>query len=127
MTEIHTLGPWLERFLTEHIVTERNLASNTQKSYRDTFKLLLPFISSKVKKPVDRLVIRDLASEWVLQFLGHLEDDRGCSAPNPQPAPDGNPRVRPGSWPAANRPMWDGAARSAPFSRRRRSRSRLRG
>ena len=80
MTEIHTLGPWLERFLTEHIVTERNLASNTQKSYRDTFKLLLPFISSKVKKPVDRLVIRDLASEWVLQFLGHLENDRGCSA-----------------------------------------------
>ena len=55
MSEIRTLGPWLERFLTEHIVTERNLARNTQKSYRDTFALLLPFLSSKLRKSVDRL------------------------------------------------------------------------
>ena len=79
MTDIHTLGPWLERFLIEHIVTERNLATNTQKSYRDAFKLLLPFVSSKAKKPVDRLAVRDLTAERVLQFLAHIEDDRGCS------------------------------------------------
>ena len=35
MSDIHTLGPWLRRFLSEHIVTERNLARNTQQSYRD--------------------------------------------------------------------------------------------
>ena len=79
MTDIHTLGPWLERFLIEHIVTERNLATNTQKSYRDAFKLLLPFVSSKAKKPVDRLAVRDLTTERVLRFLAHIEDDRGCS------------------------------------------------
>ena len=79
MTDIHTLGPWLERFLIEHIVTERNLATNTQKSYRDAFKLLLPFVSSKAKKPVDRLAVRDLTAERVLRFLAHIEDDRGCS------------------------------------------------
>ena len=53
MSDTHTLGPWLERFLTEYIVTERNLARNTQKTYRDTFSLLLPFVSRKVRKPVD--------------------------------------------------------------------------
>ena len=37
MSDPRTLGPWLRRFLTEYIVTERNLARNTQKSYRDTF------------------------------------------------------------------------------------------
>ena len=80
MRDLNTLGPWLERFLLEHIVTERNLARNTQKSYRDTFALLVPFLGGKAGKPADRLAVRDLTSDRVLQFLAHLEEDRGCSA-----------------------------------------------
>ncbi len=80
MSDLVTLGPWLRRFLSEYIVTERNLAPNTRKSYRDTFSLLLPFVSRKLRKPVDRLAVRDLTSAHVLQFLTHLEEDRGCSA-----------------------------------------------
>jgi integrase/recombinase XerD len=79
MADSATLGPWLRRFLCEHVVTERNLARNTGKSYRDTFSLLLPFISGKVRKPVDRLAVWDLTSEHVLRFLAHLETERGCS------------------------------------------------
>ena len=52
MGELVTLGPWLRRFLVEYIVTERNLARNTRASYRDTFSLLLPFVSRKLRKPV---------------------------------------------------------------------------
>ena len=37
------LGPWVRRFLLEHLVAERNLSPNTQASYRDTLALLLPF------------------------------------------------------------------------------------
>ena len=51
MSDPRTLGPWLRRFLTEYIVTERNLARNTQKSYRDTFALLLPFVGARARKP----------------------------------------------------------------------------
>ena len=79
MGELVTLGPWLRRFLVEYIVTERNLARNTRASYRDTFSLLLPFVSRKLRKPVDRLAVRDLTSQLVLQFLAHLEEERGCS------------------------------------------------
>jgi uncharacterized protein (DUF736 family) len=79
MPELVTLGPWLRRFLVEHIVTERNLARNTRTSYRDTFSLLLPFVSRRLRKPVDRLAVRDLTSGLVLQFLAHLEEDRDCS------------------------------------------------
>lgn len=75
-----TLGSWLRRFLSEYIVTERNLARNTQKSYRDTFNLLLPFVSRKLRKPVDRVAVRDLTSAIVLQFLAHIEVARSCSA-----------------------------------------------
>src|SRR5260370_4139566 len=80
MPDLVPLGPWLRRFLCEHIVTERNLARNTRSSYRDTFSLLLPFVSRKLRKPVDRLAVRDLTSRHVLQFLTHIEEDRGCSA-----------------------------------------------
>lgn len=79
MPDLQTLGPWLRRFLCEHIVTERNLARNTQKSYRDTFNLLLPFVSRKLRKSVDRLAVCDLSSKHVLEFLAHLEDKRECS------------------------------------------------
>ena len=79
MTDTRTLGPWLRRFLAEHLVSERNLARNTQRSYRDTLVLLLPFVGRALRKPVDRLAVLDLTSERVLQFLAHLEDARGCS------------------------------------------------
>ena len=80
MSEPTTLGPWLRRFLAEHIVTERNLARNTQRSYRDTFVLLLPFVSTRTRKPVDRLAVYDLTARSVLAFLAHLEDERRCCA-----------------------------------------------
>jgi len=79
MPERESLGPWLRRFLVEYIVTERNLARNTRTSYRDTFSLLLPFVSRKLRRPADRLAVRDLTSGLVLKFLAHLAEDRGCS------------------------------------------------
>lgn len=79
MGDPRTLGPWLRRFLADYIVTERCLARNTQKSYRDTFTLLLPFISAKLRKPADRLDVEDIHPSRVLHFLAHLEEDRGCS------------------------------------------------
>src|SRR6516162_1088564 len=79
MSDPIALGPWLRRFLCEYIVTERNLSQNTRKSYRDTFSLLLPFISGKLRKPIDRLAVGDLTSRHVLEFLAHLEEERGCS------------------------------------------------
>ena len=79
MPDTGSLGPWLRRFLEEHLPTERNLARNTQLSYRDTFCLLLPFVATQVRRAVDQLQVRDLGSDRVLAFLAHLEADRGCS------------------------------------------------
>ena len=79
MPDVQTLGPWLRRFFEEYLVSERNLARNTQLSYRDTFKLLLAFAADRLRKPAERLVVRDLSPELALAFLAHLEDRRGCS------------------------------------------------
>src|SRR5689334_4643737 len=74
-----TLGPWLRRFLLEHLVHERNLARNTQRSYRDTLALLVPFVGSEAHLIVDRLTILDVTAERVRHFLRHIEEARGCS------------------------------------------------
>src|SRR4051812_18513863 len=80
MTDLNLLGGWVRRFLLEHLVSERNLARNTQRSYRDTLRLLLPFLARSVRKNVDRLTVLDLSAERVRQFLSELEEQRGCGA-----------------------------------------------
>jgi site-specific recombinase XerD len=73
------LAPWIKRFLLEHLVGERNLALNTQHSYRDTLRLLLPNAARAAGKAIDRLCIADLSADLVRSFLAELEAERGCS------------------------------------------------
>ena len=79
MTDINRIGTWIRRFLVEHLTGERNLAKNTQASYRDTLSLLLPFAAKKMGKPVDRLSVEDVSVEVVRLLLQHIEQVRGCS------------------------------------------------
>ena len=72
------LGPWIRRFLLEHLVSERNLSRNTQHSYRDTLALLIPFASAKLHKPIEQLSVTDLGPDNVRSFLADLEQTRGC-------------------------------------------------
>lgn len=78
MTDRNLMGPWVRRFLLEHLVAERNLSPNTQTSYRDTLTLLLPFASARGGHPIDRMTVEDLSPAIVRQFLDHLERDRHC-------------------------------------------------
>lgn len=73
------LGSWVRRFLLEHLIAERNLAQNTQRSYRDALSLLLPFVCARSRKPIDRLRVLDLSSDALKRFLDHLELQRSCS------------------------------------------------
>lgn len=78
MRNLTLIGPWVRRFLLEHVVTERNLARNTQASYRDTLVLLLPYMSKLQKKAIDRLSVDDLSPSVVRSFLEYVEKERGC-------------------------------------------------
>jgi site-specific recombinase XerD len=78
MSDHTLLGPWIRRFLLEHVVAERNLARNTQHSYRDGLGLLIPFAAKQQKKSVDRLALVDLSTDVVRRFLADLESSRGC-------------------------------------------------
>lgn len=79
MSNTNLVGLWIRRFLVEYLVGERNLARNTQSSYRDTLTLMLPFVSEKVKTPVDKLLLDHISSDLIRLFLLHLEQQRSCS------------------------------------------------
>jgi site-specific recombinase XerD len=79
MNDNTLMGPWVRRFLLEHLVSERNLSRNTQASYRDTLTLLLPFASEGSGCAIDRMTVEDLTPAIVRKFLDHVECVRGCS------------------------------------------------
>jgi len=72
------LGSWVRRFLIEYLVGERNLSRNTQKSYRDTLCLLLPFVSQDAKRRTDQLLVEDITADRVGVFLQNLKATRNC-------------------------------------------------
>jgi integrase/recombinase XerD len=78
MIDPTVLGPWVRRFLLDYLVTECNLARNTQRSYRDTLSLLLPFAARQITKKVDQISVIDVSADVIRLFLQHLEDARKC-------------------------------------------------
>ena len=80
MADVSYAGYWIRRFLVEHLIVERGCSRNTQQSYRDTFRLLLPFAARSSKMAVDALRIEDIAPGVVLAFLAHVEAERSCAA-----------------------------------------------
>jgi site-specific recombinase XerD len=72
------MGIWVRKFLMEYLISDRNLSKNTQKSYRDTFMLLFPFLEKKLKKKLEKLSINDINPTIIRLFLQYLEKERNC-------------------------------------------------
>lgn len=79
MNDATLLGPWIRRFLLEHLTGERNLSRQTQLSYRDTLRLLLPFIAGQCHQSLDQLTVEQLSAAHVLGFLRYIEEVRHCT------------------------------------------------
>ncbi len=79
MADPTMIAPWVRRFLLEHVVGERNLSPNTQKSYRDMLLQLLPFIARDVRRSVEKLTVQDLSADRIRLFLKEIEGRRSCT------------------------------------------------
>lgn len=79
MSDQNLLGPFVRRFLLEELVADRNLTLNTQRSYRDTIRLLFRFIAEHHSSDPTRVTVEKVDAVVVRGFLVHLEDDRGNS------------------------------------------------
>jgi integrase/recombinase XerD len=79
MPDVTLLGPWLKRFLLEHVHGDRNMSLHTQKSYRDTFAQLIPFLAARCKRKPENLLLAELSRDSLRLFLSHIETNRRCS------------------------------------------------
>jgi integrase/recombinase XerD len=79
MTDNHLLGPFVRRFLLEDVVADRNLTTNTQRSYRDSIRLLLRFINDHHATSSTRVTVEQVTPAIARAFLAHLEEQRGNS------------------------------------------------
>jgi integrase/recombinase XerD len=70
------LGPVLFSFFEDHLKLQKGLRLSSIRSYRDTLRLFLQFVAQRQHRHLSRLVLADLTSDQVLQFLTYLEQER---------------------------------------------------
>jgi site-specific recombinase XerD len=67
----------LQDFFLRRLVEQRGASARTVESYRDAFELLLSFVEQRTGRPPSALGLADLDAPLVLDFLDHLETERG--------------------------------------------------
>lgn len=68
----------LTSFLTDYLVGERNLRSNTISSYCDTFRLFLIYFRDEHGVQPHHLSVEIITKETVVSFLNWIEENRNC-------------------------------------------------
>ena len=69
----------LTRFLSEYLPGQRNVSTNTIKSYRDTFKQLLLFYDSELHIKPEHLRFDKIKADTIKCFLNWLEKTRNVT------------------------------------------------
>jgi hypothetical protein len=73
------LAPTLQAFFTDRLARQRDASPHTIAAYRDTWRLLLAFVSRQARKQPSLLEFTDLDAPLIGAFLDHLEHGRGNS------------------------------------------------
>ncbi len=77
MSTYPILGSVLRSFFEDYLVCQKGLRPSSIRSYRDAIRLFLIFVANNKRCRLMRLGISDMTSDRVLQFLNHLEQQRG--------------------------------------------------
>ena len=73
----------IQRFFTDRLCTQMEASRHTVAGYRDTFRLLVRYASSRCGKPPTKLTIEDLDADLVADFLTKLKLADSFSAIGP--------------------------------------------
>lgn len=69
----------MTKFLTAYLQTERNVSSNTIKTYRFAFTLFIRYMHQVKNIKFEKLYLKHLTRNNVLDYLEWLETDRKCA------------------------------------------------
>ena len=70
----------LENFFTQRLMLQRRVSTHTIASYRDTFRLLLQFLQTRLHRAPSTLALEDIDAPAVVSFLDDLEKVRAVTA-----------------------------------------------
>ena len=70
----------IQKYFLQRLMAQRNVSPETIKSYRDTFRLYLRFIDTHCGVPPAKMSIAHFDADHILEFLSHLDKERGNSA-----------------------------------------------
>lgn len=68
----------LTDFLTVYLPGEKGISKNTIASYKDTFILFLTFLKDEKGILADKLTLKKISKETILDFLNWIEETRHC-------------------------------------------------
>ena len=71
-----SLGPLVQSYFIDHLPVQKGLRVGSIRSYRDTIRLFLCFVSGQRRSSISSVTLDDLTFERVLAFLKHLEQER---------------------------------------------------
>lgn len=76
---IPSVGAALQTFLIDHLDNQKGLRRSSIRSYRDTLRLFLQYVSKTSGKAITKLSLPDLTYDYVLGFLKSMEQSRSNS------------------------------------------------
>ena len=73
---MNSVGQTIFAYFEDYLKTQKGLRPGSIRSYRDTLKLFLAHVATTCRRPITRLLLADLSSERVLDFLRMIEATR---------------------------------------------------
>lgn len=70
------LSPFIQKFLGHYLPNIKGVSPLTIKTYRDAFKLFVPFAANYHRIKAESLTVEHLSGDLILAFLNGLEKDR---------------------------------------------------
>jgi integrase/recombinase XerD len=74
------IAPLMTSFLREHLPVEQGYSPHTCETYAHAYRLLFMFASARLRIPPSQCHLEHVDAPLVLDFLAHLEEQRGNSA-----------------------------------------------
>ena len=74
------IAPLITPFLREHMPRERGYSPHTCETYAHAFRLLFVFASERLGQPPSQLYLEHIDAALVLEYLTHIEQQRGNAA-----------------------------------------------
>lgn len=67
---------YLSKFLGSYLVVERNMSSNTIKSYKKVFQIFIDYLVNARGMTLNNITFKNITRDIVLDFLNYLEEEK---------------------------------------------------